>query len=162
MGKRYIARYRGSFSLKCCVILCVAWIQKCGNCCLWGLAVVILINLHEDSGRSLDCCHEIWWHLLPMFLRSFCLVLSQAYLLERFSSVACCCTSPLPSKSSLVLCSFCLLFLFSQFLWLCLPSLSFFPSSVISLSLFCFQRSFFTIPPPNYKESNFSSNHFPP
>lgn len=34
------------------------------------------------------------------------------------------------------------------------------PPSVVSLPLFDFQRSLFTIPSPNYKDVNFSQNHF--
>lgn len=86
----------------------------------------------KTVGGSLDCCHETWRPRSLAFLHSFCLVLSQAKLLERFSSAAWCRSSfqTLPR-----LCSCCLLFLFSPLLRLWLLTLSLFPSSMISLPI---------------------------
>lgn len=103
---------------------------------------------------SLDCYRQIWWHLSLAFPHSFSLILPHAHLLEGFPFMA----RVLPSKRSP--CSVpsvppsaspssprCVFSLFS-------------PPSVVSLPLFDFQRSLFTIPSPNYKDVNFSQNHF--
>lgn len=108
---------------------------------------------------SLDCYRQIWWHLLPAFPHSFCLILPLASLLEGFPSVACCFTGVLPSRYAPVFCSFpSPLSFFSQLPQVCLLALS--PPLVVLLPLFDFQRSLFTIPSPSYKNNNFSHNHF--
>jgi len=103
---------------------------------------------------SLDCYRQIWWHLSPAFPHSFCLILPHAHVLEGFPFMACVlpskcspCSVPSVSPSSSPSSPRCVFLLFS-------------PPSVVSLPLFDFQRSLFTIPSPSYKDVNFSHNHF--
>ena len=120
-------------------------------------AVIGSWNSHKQPWRQLAGLWIATIKSVSIFcLQSFCLVLSHSYLLERFAFVGCCYTSTLASQFSLIICSFCLLFLFS-FSW-CIFWL-FSPSPIISLSLFYFESSFLPIL-PNYRDTNFSSNHF--
>lgn len=113
----------------------------------------------KTVGRFLDCYHQICLHFSPTFLLFH---FSHACLLERSSFVACCYTSSLASKFSLMSYSFCLLFLLSHFPLTCLLALFSFPNyfsfPVLLSKVFFISLS---IPSSNYEDTNFSSNHIP-
>lgn len=118
----------------------------------------------KTVGRFLDCYHQICLHLSPTVLL---FRFPHACLLERSSFVACCCTSSLASKFSLVSYSFCLPFLLSHFLFMCLLALFSFPNyfsfpvllskvffffsfSFLNHSVFQLQRYSFIISPRSF------------
>lgn len=120
MGKRYIARYCGGLVWRA-VSFCVLFGPESVGIVLCGDGQLEFSQTAMKTvGGSLDRCHETWRPRPPALLHSVWLILSQAKLLERFSSAAWCRSSFQTLPRAL----FSLLFLF---LWLCLltPSLSF-------------------------------------
>lgn len=115
MGKRYIARYCGGLVWRVvsfCVLLGPesVGIVVCGD---WQLE--FSQTAMKTVGGSLDSCHETWRPRSPALPRSFWLTLSQAKLLESFSSAAWCRSSfqtlpTLCSVSSSSRCSSCCVF----------------------------------------------------
>ena len=112
MGKRYIARYCGGLVWRA-VSFCVLFGPESVGIVLCGdRQLEFSQTAMKTVGGSLARCHETWRPRPPALLHAFWLILSQAKLLERFSSAAWCRSSFQTLPRAL----FSLLFLFLKLL----------------------------------------------